>query len=76
MVPMSFSDVSGTGGIMFLPSMAFGMFVASTLAVVYTVVTSDSDLAPDLHLRTAFMPGLGAGSLWTLAAFCSIYAIQ
>mmetsp|Transcript_64109 Transcript_64109/g.177150 ORF Transcript_64109/g.177150 Transcript_64109/m.177150 type:complete len:342 (-) Transcript_64109:313-1338(-) len=76
MVPMSFSDTSGTGGVVFLPSMAFGMFLTSTLAVVYTVVISDSDLAPDLHLRRAFLPGLGAGALWTLAAFCSIYAIQ
>ena len=76
MVPMSFSDKSGTGGVVFLPSMAFGMLVASTLAVVYMVTVSKSDLAPDLHLRTAFLPGLTAGALWTVGAFCSIYAIQ
>lgn len=76
MVPMSFADLHGNGSVAFLPSMAFGMFVASTLAVLYAVSFCKIHFSPDLQLKTAFIPGLGSGCLWTVAAFCVIYSID
>lgn len=73
-VPMSLANVPTS--IVFLPSMAFGMFVAGIVAVIYSVSFHKVNFGPDLQLRTAFLPGLGAGCLWTVAAFCAVYSID
>lgn len=73
-VPMSLANVPTS--IVFLPSMAFGMFVAGIIAVIYSVTFHKVNFGPDLQLRSAFLPGLGAGCLWTVAAFCAVYSID